>query len=761
MNKIKIQQDRFSQRSNGKEIALLNLVTNIERNSGVYTQTNSVSYIGRENLANEEAKAVIDTRNEMSELFKASGVFEGYLPGADSETIDTACNIATETFMQLKAGYQYHKRASTKPTGDDIIESPLGDYVDYQTTWDYNSLTTNSLVGKEAFNPVLDSTLMAGIATAQSLSLVEAPKWLNEWFPPVVMSATVDGITIPVTISHLVQGGVHNADGSANPAMVKTSLANIVTDHNALNKVDATWVLPYAPSTLDNKYIVSDNVMGSKVRVINSIDHPTRPYKYNTVIPSMLGLSQNPVILKNGHLDDTDALHTNILIGEIGWRLQVITGRNTATPVKKEVIMFTDVQLQPNSKLNQLRDGQPQEYVGVMKPNLTFSDKSVGYLGTDHIAVASALRTILGLDADAGFAIECTGSVTMSINVERSKGSIETAVSDNGIVGVKDGLGRPLSTTLLDTPTTLVKFDFKGTNSVTGQEEDLGCLPIMKRLNNNWRTEAIVVDSTVTFTHTFVNYLGSAFDLRYPIDIENNGAFQDKSVNELKSLLMYRAQNNGFAEIKRLVSSLRNGQIDTHSANLPALKYGVKPRLIEIPFKISEAVVALDTSVIAGSVAGALRGLLYQGMTRMFETANFLAALQVKSGDFTKFKILVLTSPKVKSFMMESGDARMLGPEVEFSADAVLFDDIKDTIYMTIVENQTADGSPSPLNHGVRMVSAPVVGRIQQQTTGAIIERYRIIPKDTCRNLTPVIVEIKIDGLDDIFLSRVGQNVPA
>jgi len=467
---ISIQGDNYDEHSNDRTVAILGLSNSIDQQTGYFSHASSVKYvIGKENISKTEASLLDSNKSDLDTTFKSSNVFASFLNDADSETINIANKIATETFLQLNAGLAYHNKAGTKPTGENVYETPIGEGADYQTTWPLGALTTNSMLANEAFNPITETNIMAGIAVSQALSLVETPRWLSAWFCTRVMGPNNDGYTIDVTLPHLIQGGTHNADGTYNPTMKKTPLTSVITDPNALSKQDATWVIPYAPESVTSKYLVSKEVMAPIIKVINGVDHPTRGYRYNTTIPSMLGLSQNPLILKGNNFDDTEALHTNILMGEIDWRIKVITNRNT-TPVTLECIMRTDISHQANTKLIQQANGEPQQYFGVAEPHLSFSNKSVAYLGTSHIAVAAALRTILGLDADAPFVIEGVGSITMRIHVEKTEGSILTSISDNGIVSVKDGNGNALSLSLLDTPTTYVQIDFKGTNSVTGLE---------------------------------------------------------------------------------------------------------------------------------------------------------------------------------------------------------------------------------------------------------------------------------------------------
>lgn len=582
----------------------------------------------------------------------------------------------------------------------------------------------------ESFDANTFQNYIAATAVANAQAAI-AGGFEEVFFPQQMIPVGQNGVDVQVTIPKVTTNQLRSLHG-APFALVKTSLIKAVTDPSILES-EATTIVPYAEDATNPSYLVpaatiptfTKNVLGTPVN--------TRPIAFGTN-PDLISLSNYPGLVTVGALDATDSLDPIINVGTLYFSLSI-----TIAPAAAVVAAFAvDVSNQAGSLLTQVPTGRIQKLQTTMDAFVAINKASAQITG-NAAAFDAAVESVLGLAGGSEYKIGAV--ISLAATADTEYGSMNVAVTSSSITTLAHANGDPIALTALTAA------------GVTVALTPIGYMPQARRTNSNLRSSGTIIDPNTTVTY------------RFPVNLQpplvSQSAIGTSSNVTLEGLgHTARLRNNGrcVTAFAALESWLRSH--DGIPAQSPVMgEELVKPTLVESTLDVTQYVTTLESMHNIENLRGQLLASLTVLINLALIQSDYLAALQMTTGDVNAFEVIVVADPQLAPYLWESGDIRTFGDNRKFTITTSLNNYFKGKIYFSF---RRAGGSDEihPLDFGRMLTSPSLTYEVPITRNGQTHNEIQTIPRANAYATLPVLGLLTVSGMEALYSNIISPTNP-
>lgn len=702
---------------------ILTAVANVasERRGDLVSKDVAESLVGMESLDETTRSNLSVTFEHVNDALAQTGLLDMVKrhyhdpsnPEASQEVIDVAMEAAAVTLMAAGSPDNWHenfihgKGPSASARVIDLDQS--GAVMPSMESFTYDafdkfiahSVILNALsVGDNAFNEAL--------------------------FPTEVIEAGQSGAEVSISIPYVYNRTKRNVNGKPFE-FVKTPLLNAIQDHTILEG-DIIEVYPRGDAAANNDaYLVDAADVANKTIVVLGQDVVTRPLKFG-VETDLLAVSNHPGLIGDNGQNETDVLDPNVSLGKVYVKVSVNDGAATNVGVFE-----VDTRGLPGALFTRPAEGSTSGLTMNFKGSIAINSAMTDISSTS--AEALNVHSLLGSVVTDGWTMEVPVNITGSANSEYA--NIEVFVNSaklgKAYVAQDEVAATSPEYTALEAGVTV---------------ELLGYMPKARRVNANLRQRGLLVDSGETNRFYFPVNLDSPIASVRPLKRNGGGADLEALIRTLNTRSSNKAVTTLMTVESQLKAAASEGTVNVMSTMLGSVF--VTPTYLTRDIDAQNAV----TINRSGEGYDDLRALVVDAVTTMADRlvleSGYLAALEHFTGADKDYELVIATDPRIKEYLMKSGDARTFGEGRKYRIVASHDNRMRDSLIMTF--RRVGRRGVDPLSFGSHLFMPALVHEVpNSHQSGTTVNETQVQSRELHVACLPVMGRINVTNIDKFY----------
>lgn len=493
-------------------------------------------------------------------------------------------------------------------------------------------------------------------------------------------------------------------------------------------------IVPYyiTGDSANNAYFVTPTQSAPTTVTVGQESFLTSYYRTDTRL-SLLGLGQNPAVMKTGQANTTDSLDHRLVLKSL--LLEVKTATQTSY-INIDTDQMTSAQFYPSV------EGQQRQMT------LNFRVKDIVLSNTTEDVTGVAATALAGLQADQRVYLSAATSGDASLE----SGVVTVAPTKPQIIAVGELTGVGSSAVLTAAP--------EATRAVVAAQftsiSIVGYKLTAFRSNVNRRDVGVMATSE-RMREIHVIPLGAPQTVRTPaIDINTSS-----DLNSLGTLVQLRNTLQAWAQLKDFERQLAS-TADSLKKNLPLPGLRSMGRfLLHRPWyehqdiDLASTVVSQNSTARIEDTQNALINKMRDMVLRGYYATNFQAAMDSLSASAgQKPEVTVVGNPVVISYLLRTGDTRTLGTEFNLNVHSdvhpmfVEYDADGKPVYPLYFMFTIPDAKePHLLNSGNMIFLPDMITDLQVTRDGATFRECTYMPRTLHINHCPIMFRLNVAGL--------------
>jgi len=561
-----------------------------------------------------------------------------------------------------------------------------------------------------------------GISIGLNYKIARQGPAMEMVYRTIPLTPETGGIDIEVPNLYVQNTVRHAEDGSESDFGLRRVIDSSI-DYQILND-QGTQLLPQHNSTTQAMFVASGVVT---------------PYPYTlgrrTVVTSallpgktinLLGLCQDQ-IQRVGQADYTDALDRNIGIAEVFLTLGSTTLR-------------LDTKGLPYSRFVK----SPEQGSRQMKLDFPFTTI---ILDKDTVDYTGAPAAGAAFDAIRTNEYQVRLKVTLNGTADVERGTININPSSVELVSIKNAAGEAVPT---GSGAGQTVANGLATIAVSGWWPDA------RLTNSNHRYLGLMLNVR-SVKERFLTRTRAPFFVPYPL-----GEDRDQTVMDWLTFAVSTYINNegvgtliGYHDrLMRLTGGLRGeltvGDFEENALPIEGIgRYLINPYVQTLSVNLIDAQATQTVNKIENgqeTLVNTIRSVAFD----ILQKTNYENACRyMDGGELTnKWKIALVTSKKIETFMTVKGDSRTLGAALPFQLEADVDKRLDKVMYMTLVR----DGEGvDPLSAGIMLLTPTLVSTISVTRDNAPRNEAVVQPRFQHYHLLPIVVKFEIEGVEELL----------
>ena len=548
------------------------------------------------------------------------------------------------------------------------------------------------------------------------------------FYPTTVVSPDNGGIDISVDRITVFNHILHQTSGKTTDFAQRNLLESVV-DATILAD-ESTALVPFIQDNGSNaSAFLAPTLVTPSFRKVATVDVKTAPLKVGEKL-DLLGLSQHPVLMGAGVMDNTDAIDSRIFLSNLYIQSGAVDG---------PVLRFNVARL-PRAGFLKSIEGQNREM------EVNFRSNALT-LNSDTTAVDGSAPTVLQAVRDANWTVRLSLNVTGNAHVEF--GTVQVFSAPITVHEIEDEDGNKIS---LDAGAGLALVAALADLRVIGY--DLGA----SRTNSNRRTRGLLINS-YTETERFAIPLGAPISAPSPIGSDRD----TRDLDCLISAARIRNSNNAVTTLLNYADTLRAYVLNRRTGHgVPTIegigRHVIVPFFEETDLNIKDAINSMTSAEKAQDISAVLVNAIRDVVYRMYRYSGYQIALDASSNGGKKVVLLVGTDNIIQRHIMVSGDLRTFGIAFEEAKIVTSFDKRMDGKIVLAFTRQSGDGVPDPLAFGTHAWIPELTSSIMVNRDGATYQEAMVQPRQRHINNLPIMAVINVSGLEDVLTTNIALN---
>ena len=532
----------------------------------------------------------------------------------------------------------------------------------------------------------------------------------NEAFFPTIVGTPDQSIFFVNIDRTLVYNGYDRIEGGKAADFKRRPLLDAVIDPKVLEN-NGTVIAPFKnPDNSQNAYFTTEAI--ASTLKVNGVPIPSAPLRLATDI-DLIGLSNNPLLLKGGILNEQDALDPAVKLKTI--YLKAVRGADTS-------LIAVDASLLPQNQFFKSPEGDWRDML------LNFRNET--------ILITSATKDIANAVVPAFAAI--TGKVHLDVKMSGNLNAQTANVNVGGTVGLK----RVYSATNVELA--LDSADVAGlTLTLVGYDLEA------RRTNSNHRTRGIIVEQNQR-REGYVVPLQAPVSYVRPTNTDQN---YDSSVNTEALINTTRVQTNN-AGVTHLFTAARTIESAFNAyvtgGAIPQIeglgRELVKPYYRKIPVDMAKVLNSVRSSDKLADIQGYFTTLIGQAVAEAMSKSGYWAAVAAMNGGVeTKPTVIMGTDQVLPQYLMVQGDDRTNGPLLKPLVVQSPDERMRGKIFVAL--RLTNGAEYNPLNFGMHLWIPELVSEIQMVRGGSLSNEVGVQRRNRHVNNCPLLIEIDVTNM--------------
>lgn len=622
---------------------------------------------------------------------------------AVAATLLAACGQNPAKYMSLVTSMESRQMAGNAPVA-------LADGADFDWQYSTESFDNQNLLDHMA------------ISIGLNYKIARQGPAMEMVYRTIPLTPETGGIDIEVPNLYVQNTVRHAEDGSESDFGLRRVIDSSI-DYQILND-QGTQLLPIYNDTTKANFVATGVVTPYPYKL------GRREVTTSALLPgktiNLLGLCQDQ-INRVGQADYTDALDRNIGIAEVFLGLGA-----TTLKLDSKGLPFSRFVKSPEQGSRQMKLDFPFTTIILDKD-------TVDYAGVE--AAGAAFDAIRTNDYKVRLKLTLNGTADVergTININPSAVEVVSIHNAQGeVVNTASGAGKVVADALADIAVN-------------------GWWPDARLTNSNHRYLGLMLNVR-SVKERFLTRTRSPFFVPYPL-----GEDRDQTVMDWLTFAVSSYINNegvgtliGYHDrLMRLTGGLRGeltaGDFEQNSLPIEGIgRYLINPYIQTVPVDLLDAQSTQTTNKLENgqeTLTNTLRSIAFDILQR---TNYENACRYMDGGELTnKWKIALVTSKKIETFMSVKGDSRTLGANLPFQLEADVDARLDKVMYMTLVrEGEGVD----PLSAGVMLLTPTLVSTISVTRDNAPRNEAVVQPRFQHYHLLPIVVKLEIAGVDELL----------
>lgn len=524
---------------------------------------------------------------------------------------------------------------------------------------------------------------------------------------------------------------INLVDAVSNPKLLKNDTNRLYPVYSVQN---AKW---FADTTLIPPWTVKDH---------NGNSYQTAALKAKLDSPfDYLGLSTNAALSANGNTDSTDVIDPAQVLEKL--YVKFTKAGTGGAPDAVDIILFNLNRMPTTTFVSNNAGGTGQEGTTkqmrcVFSNQLTLSP-STKRLDTSALVALSEVHSL---------ARTVTFDVTFNItsNVDTANylplGGTITLNSIRDTNGVIIPASAPEVETLVE---------ILGTAEIIGWYSDTKLSNMNRRLMGQIAQFINRVQPYAIPFHAPVSSIGSTFESDMTVT-------SDEKLSLLISLTQTRANQNGIDRLLEYEDILNNYHAtEDKNGNRPEVfgpgRWFFTPAHFRKPLDLGTIVTNTNSTNLSSDIAAALVNNIVAGARKLMVDSKYLAAIQVFYGNNGPKPIITVGCfSDIAQYIIQSGDLRTAGPELEFKLVTTFNESMRDKILVTInlEEGFNTDNTPPIFYPGVYAYGVELTAELAISRNGQVSNEMIAQPRFENFLITPILGMFEVTGWDDVAARR-------
>lgn len=555
---------------------------------------------------------------------------------------------------------------------------------------------------------------------------------MDMMYRPLPMTPDQGAFDIEIPCLYVQNNVKHAQDGSPSDFGLRRVL-DAAIDHEILND-NATAIIPgYNDVTKEN--FVETAVVEPFEKTEGRRVVTTSALKVNRTI-NLFGLGNVDNIQRVGQADYSEALDRNIGVASVFLRL----GSDT---------LVVDTRMAPYSRFYKgPEQGGRSVKLSFPVTLLELNKDSLNYLG--EALTAPVFQTI----ATGKYTVRCKFTLNGDGDVER--GTVSVNPSQVEVMSIYDELGGAVSLT-----GTIGKGIVDGLQAIVVS----GWYPDARLTNSNHRYLGLQLN-TRPVRERLLSRTRAPFFVPYPL-----GEERDQTVLDQLTYVVGQYTNNegigtmiGYHErTMRLTNgglrgNLTMGDFELNSKPIEGIsRWLINPYVVELNVDFRNAQ-SLETSNNVENACETLYNVLRSAAFDGLQRSNYETVCRFVDGGevANKWRLAIVTSPKIKRFLTLQGDSRTLGADLPFQLESDIDNRMVGKLYMGLVRD--GDGF-DPMSNGIMLLTPTMVTTITATRDNSPRKEAVVQPRFQHYQILPWLIKVNVFGVDELLESTLPFRV--
>ena len=550
------------------------------------------------------------------------------------------------------------------------------------------------------------------------------------FFPTTVLSADQTGLKVGIQRTMIYDAMRHLLEGNTKP-WNKRHLLDAFRDPTILDN-EATKLIPYFEPAGKNADMFVDDSVITPATVVDpndkAISFETQPLAIDADI-DFLGVCQTPGTVRGGAFNQTDQIDRRAAVENI--YMKVGSG-----------VVRINVSRLGRTQFLKSAEGDGREAV------LTFYNTDV-FLNKNTLGVDDAPITQLAQVVAGDYKIRLKLAINGQMNHER--GTVSVSATKVKIQAVLDAQGVELDPTAA--PASAVIAGFKDTMKVIGYDIKAN------RSNSNLRSQGLLVDASL-YEEVYIIPTGAPITALSPVA----NADPVIQMNALVNSTHVRISNQAVTALLNYSDTLRD--IYVEGAEQPEWtgyegigRFLVKPYFKETELDLVTALGNLTSSTKGADISSAIITKLKDEATIAVRESQYQQALNINNGGaFEKVHAVIGTDQRIPQWIMQTGDDRTMGPNIDFEIVSTADLRMDNKIVMSFVRKNRGNTGIDPLSFGTFAYVPEIVTNVPLNRDGETHKEMSVRPVNRHITNLPIMVVVNLSGLSKVAGTRVGMG---
>lgn len=600
---------------------------------------------------------------------------------------------------------------------------PEGSTIANATGLEHDSIT--EFYSKESFdNQNLVDSLFLSVGVNYKIAR-QGPA-MDMMYRPLPMTPDQGAFDIEIPCLYVQNNVKHSADGTPSDFGLRRVLDASI-DYEILND-NATAIIPgYNDTTKDN--FVDTAIVEPFDKTEGRRTVRTSALKVNRTI-QLFGLGNVDNVQRVGQADYSEALDRNIGVATVFLRL----GADT---------LALDTRMAPYSRFYKgPEQGGRSVKLSFPVTLLELNKDSLNYLGEE--LAAPVFQTII----DGKYSVRLKFTLNGDGDVER--GTVNVSPTNVEVMSIYDELGALVSLT-----------GTIGAGIVTGLQALVvsGWYPDARLTNSNHRYLGLQLN-TRPVRERLLSRTRSPFFVPYPL-----GEERDQTVLDQLTYVVGQYTNNeaigtmiGYHERTMRLSgspeglrgNLTMGDFELNSKPIEGIsRWLINPYVVElnVDFRNAQSTeTANNVENACETLYNVLRSAAFDGLQKSnYETVcRFVDGGEIAN----KWRLAIVTSPKIKRFLTLQGDSRTLGADLPFQLESDIDNRMNGKLYMGLVRD--GDGF-DPMSNGIMLLTPTMVTTITATRDNSPRKEAVVQPRFQHYQILPWLIKVNVAGVDELL----------